>query len=122
MCEVAPLGRGQGGKHVNVSDFVEVLSFVLLVTALMIPTGNYLYRLMEAGEGPLGRVFLPLERPLYRLMGVDPDAEMDFRAYAKALVFSNLFMMLLGYVVFRLQAYLPPQSRRDPEPIAGFGL
>ncbi|MBE3550240.1 MAG: Potassium-transporting ATPase A chain [Brockia lithotrophica] len=91
----------------NVSDFVEVLSFVLLVTALMIPTGNYLYRLMEAGEGPLGRVFLPLERPLYRLMGVDPDAEMDFRAYAKALVFSNLFMMLLGYVVFRLQAYLP---------------
>ncbi|MBT9253462.1 MAG: potassium-transporting ATPase subunit KdpA, partial [Brockia lithotrophica] len=91
----------------NVPDFVEVLAFVLLVTALMIPTGNYLYRLMEAGEGPLGRVFLPLERPLYRLMGVDPDAEMDFRAYAKALVFSNLFMMLLGYVVFRLQAYLP---------------
>ncbi|RKQ85510.1 potassium-transporting ATPase subunit KdpA [Brockia lithotrophica] len=91
----------------NGPDFLEVLVFVLLVTALMVPTGNYLYRLMEAGEGPFGRVFLPVERPLYRLMGVDPDEEMDFRAYAKALVLSNLFMMLLGYAVFRLQAYLP---------------
>lgn len=48
-----------------------------------------------------------LERGTYRMLGVDPDEKMSWKRYGLALLLSNAAMLLLGYVLLRLQGLLP---------------
>jgi len=48
-----------------------------------------------------------LERLTYRLLGIDPVEKMSWQRYASALVLTNLLMMLLGYLLLRVQGWLP---------------
>ena len=63
-------------------------------------------RLRRGGDVP-ERLLGPVERGLYRLAGVDPDAEMGWWTYAAALLTFNLLGMLALYALQRLQAVLP---------------
>jgi K+-transporting ATPase ATPase A chain len=59
-----------------------------------------------------------LERPIYRVIGVDPDAEQSWQRYgASVIVFSGV-ILLVGYVLLRLQGHLPlnPQHLPDVSP------
>jgi K+-transporting ATPase ATPase A chain len=48
-----------------------------------------------------------LERPIYRMIGVDPEAEQSWQRYgASVIVFSGV-VLLVGYVLLRLQGHLP---------------
>lgn len=88
--------------------FPQVALTLLLALALVVPTGKYLYRVFAGGPAPLDRVFLPVERLIYKLIGVkNPDESMGWKAYGLALLVSNGVMTLLVYALFRLQAYLP---------------
>lgn len=81
-----------------------ILYFVLTLacmTALAIPMGHYLARVFT-GE----RHALP-ERLAYRLMGVNPEQGMRWSRYGMALVLANAAMALLGYLLLRVQAWLP---------------
>jgi K+-transporting ATPase ATPase A chain len=55
----------------------------------------------------LDRVLGPLERLLYRVCGVKPDQEMDWRAYALALLVFNLLGACAVYGLQRAQGFLP---------------
>lgn len=92
---------------------MQVVLTLLLALALVVPTGRYLYRTFAGGPAPGDRFFGPVERLLYRLIGVnDPDANMTWKAYAVALLASNAVMMALVFVIFLVQGALPwnPQS------------
>lgn len=83
---------------------MDLLQFGVLLacmTALVVPMGGWLARVFTGA-----RHALP-ERWTYRLLGVDPDEEMGWARYATALVLSNGAMMLLGYLLLRLQGVLP---------------
>lgn len=80
------------------------LQFALLLTlmtALVIPVGQWLYGVLT------GERHTTPERLTYRLLGVDPGEAMDWRRYGLTLVVSNLVMLLLGYLLLRLQGWLP---------------
>jgi K+-transporting ATPase ATPase A chain len=49
----------------------------------------------------------PLERGVYRLCGIDPAADQRWTAYAAALLLFNLAGLLLSYLVFKTQQWLP---------------
>ena len=89
------------------TDLVQLVVFVGLVTGLAVPLGGYLARVFGDGPAPGDRFFLPLERTIYRVAGIDPEVRMDWRAYAAALVVTNFIMMALMYLVLRTQGYLP---------------
>jgi K+-transporting ATPase ATPase A chain len=65
--------------------------------------GSYMAAVFE------GRVtFLAwLERPVYRVMGVDPGAEQSWARYAGALVIFSGVAILLTYLIQRIQGSLP---------------
>ncbi len=69
--------------------------------------GPYMARVYDGRPGRLGRVFGPLERSLYRLAGVDPDAAMTWKTYAAAALLFNLLGTLAVYALERLQGLLP---------------
>lgn len=54
-----------------------------------------------------GRNHALAERATYRLLGVDTAETMGWARYGSALLLSNAAMMLLGYIVLRLQGFMP---------------
>ena len=80
--------------------------FVLL--ALAKPLGAYMARVYE-GKPLFGldRVLGPVERLIYRLSGVRPDEEMDWKVYAFAMLLFSAVSVLFVYALQRLQGFLP---------------
>jgi len=91
----------------SVAGFAEIGLYLLLQFLLVRPLGSYIARVHKGERVVLVRILGPVERAMYRLAGVDPEKEMDWKAYAVALlVFSSSGIALL-YVLERLQGCLP---------------
>ncbi|BBP78959.1 potassium-transporting ATPase subunit KdpA [Pseudomonas gingeri NCPPB 3146 = LMG 5327] len=72
-----------------------------LMTGLAVLMGRWLTRVFcGTGHGWA-------ERATYRLLGVDPGETMGWARYGSALLLSNGAMMLLGYLLLRLQGTMP---------------
>ena len=71
------------------------------------PLGLYMAHVMDGAPiWPL-RLGAPIERVAYRVAGVDPAAEMDWKRYAIALLLFNTVGALTVYGLQRLQLWLP---------------
>ena len=86
---------------------LQIAFYVAFLTAAAIPLGRYMARVYEGERVLLDRVFGPVERFVYRLLGPSATVEQDWKAYAKTvIVFSALFWIVL-YVLLRTQGVLP---------------
>ncbi len=82
------------------------LTILLLVACLALTwrfLGSYMAAVYEGRVSFLGW----LERPTYRLLGVDPQREQSWQRYAGALIVYSGVAILLLYGMFRLQGSLP---------------
>jgi potassium-transporting ATPase potassium-binding subunit len=101
----------------------EQLAFVAAVTVVAAPLlGRYLAATFRGGKAPGDRVFLPVERGVYRVLGVDPDSSWTWRAYALAVLVFGLVSTLLLYAILRLQGVLPgnPAHAAGMSPLLSF--
>jgi potassium-transporting ATPase potassium-binding subunit len=87
------------------------LQFALYVVALALitkPMGLYLVQVLDAnGRTWLDPVLRPLERGTYRVMGVNPNKEHDWKQYTLAMLLFSLVGCLFTYAILRLQYFLP---------------
>ena len=91
--------------------------FVVIVTVLVKPLGGYMERVFSRQRTLLDRFCLPVERLIYRITLVAPDAEMTGQEYATCFVLFGLAGTLLLYAILRLQQFLPwffPQYHTTP--------
>ncbi len=99
-------------------DWLQIILFIGVLLALVKPLGTYMARVYE---GQL--TFLrPLETFFYRLAGVDPASEMDWKTYATAVLVFNLIGLVFLYILLRLQGLLPlnPQGFGNVPPLLAF--
>ena len=87
----------------TVNGWIQILLYCAVVAALVKPLGAYLTRVLDGTLPGMG----PIERPLYRLAGVDPREEQSWLGYALALLAFNLAGVLVLYALQRLQGGLP---------------
>ena len=66
------------------------------------------------GKAPGDRVFLPVERSIYRVCGVDPSSEQRWTDYAFSLLAFSFVSVLVLYAQLRLQG--PCRSTRPTRP------
>ena len=66
------------------ANAIQACLFVIVVALLVKPVGAYLERVFERRHTLLDPLLLPLERLIYRLMGIDPKSEMDWKGYSLA--------------------------------------
>jgi K+-transporting ATPase ATPase A chain len=97
------------------SGWIQIGLYALVVLALTRPLGLYLFRVCEGERQPLQRLFGPVERSLYRLCGVGPSKEHDWKGYSAALLLFSLFGLLVTYAIQRLQHLLPLIRGAHPE-------
>ena len=90
------------------------ISILLTCALLAWPLGLYLARVMTGAPMRVDPLFGWIERPLYRLAGVDPQRQMSWRGYVLALLLSNLVIAALAMLVFMTQAWLPLNPDHAP--------
>jgi K+-transporting ATPase ATPase A chain len=96
----------------TVAGWLEIALFLAVLTALTPLVGGYMARVFTGELNTLGFV----ERPLYRLLGVQRRRGQDWKAYARSvLVFSALSFALL-YLVLRTQGLHPFNPRNLSSP------
>lgn len=99
-------------------DWLQILLFFALLFALVKPLGAYM---AHTYQGKIA--FLrPLENTFYRLAGIDPAREMDWKTYTVAVLLFNAIGFLFVYLILRLQALLPlnPQGFEAISPALAF--
>nr|WP_088504331.1 potassium-transporting ATPase subunit KdpA [Burkholderia ubonensis] len=102
--------------------WTQVGVFLFVLTFLVKPLGTAIARIALGDlPGPLRRVAV-VERAIYRLAGVAPDEEMDWKRYAVALVAFNALGTAALYLLQRIQVWLPlnPQHLPNVEPGLAF--
>ena len=94
------------------SGWLQIALYFFLLVALVKPLGAYMARVYDGQPTLLARVVGPVERLLYRLYGIHPNDEMDWRTYAVALLLFSATGMLFLYGLQRLQHVLPLNPRQ----------
>lgn len=88
-------------------DLLQLGLFALLLLGLSWPLGKHIAAVLEGRKHPLARALGWLERGLYRVCGVDPAREMDWKAYALAMFLFNVAGFAALYLLLRVQGWLP---------------
>ncbi|MGH7766626.1 MAG: potassium-transporting ATPase subunit KdpA, partial [Candidatus Binatia bacterium] len=103
--------------------WLQIMIFSLVILSLTKPIGVYMFRIFEGDRQPLPRLFGPIERLLYKLCGVDPKAQQDWKAYTLSLLLFSVIPLLVTYAIERLQHILPlnPQNLGAVGPDLAFG-
>lgn len=82
---------------------LQILLYFLIILAVTKPMGLYLASVFEGRMRWMGW----MERPLYRLLGIKPDEDQDWKHYALSLLGFSVVSMLVTYGLLRLQGVLP---------------
>ena len=96
----------------NAAGWIEIVLFIAVLTASAPVIGGYMARVFRGEVTTLGFV----ERPLYRLLGVDAARGQDWKAYARSVLIVSVGFGVPLYAIVRAQGLLPlnPQQLGAP--------
>jgi K+-transporting ATPase ATPase A chain len=98
------------------SGWIQFAIYLVALALITKPMGLYLLRVLDSnGKTWLDPVLRPLERGTYRVMGVDPNKEHDWKQYTLAMLLFSLVGCMFTYAILRLQYFLP----LNPQKLAG---
>jgi K+-transporting ATPase ATPase A chain len=97
-------------------DILEILAFFALLTLLAKLLGGYIAKVYQGERTILSPLFVPLENKIYRLTGIEKDAEMNWKQYAVAMLVFNCLGMIVLFALLMLQGYFP----LNPQKFSGF--
>jgi len=81
--------------------------FLLIVLSLVAPVGTYLAKVFAGERVWLSAILEPVERVVYRIGGVDPKKEQDWKAYLFSFIAFSLAGTLAIYALLRCQQWMP---------------
>ena len=87
--------------------FVQCALYLVLLTALAVPVGEFMARVFDGRSRRSQRVLGPLENGIYRLAHVHPEHDMGWKEYAASALIFNLAGILVVYLLQRVQGTLP---------------
>jgi K+-transporting ATPase, KdpA len=102
-------------------DLLQILITLAIAMILVIPTGKYIYRVVGGSKSSIDPVMDRVDNFIYQICGVNKK-EMNWKQYIVALLATNLVMVLLVFLIFRLQnlLFLNPNKIGPMEPALTF--
>ena len=88
------------------TEILGVILQIVLMVGLAFPLGKYIAKVYK-GERTCLDFLKPVERWMYKLSGVNPDEEMGWKKFLRALLVVNLFWFVWGMVLLVAQGVLP---------------
>ena len=88
------------------TEILGVILQIVLMVGLAFPLGKYIAKVYK-GERTCLDFLKPVERWMYKLSCVNPEEEMDWKKFLRALLVVNLFWFVWGMVLLVAQGVLP---------------
>jgi potassium-transporting ATPase potassium-binding subunit len=85
----------------SLAGIVQLVALVLALAACYKPLGDYIARIFTSDK------HLRVESGLYKVMGIDPDADQKWGTYARSLLAFSAVSVLFLYLLERVQHWLP---------------
>lgn len=104
-------------------DWLQLGIYIVLLVLITKYLGAYLVRVLDPnGKTFLDKLLKPLERLTYRLFGVDPRKEQNWKQYTVAMLVFSAVSLLFTYIILRIQQWLPlnPQDLPNLSPHLAF--
>ena len=88
------------------TEILGVVVQIALMVILAYPLGKYIAKVYK-GEKTWSDFMAPVERVIYKVCGINPDEEMNWKQFLKALLILNAFWFFWGMVLLVSQGWLP---------------
>lgn len=98
-------------KAIEVFQFI---LFIVLLTAITPPLGKFMAKIFEGERTWLHKILGWLEQLTYKISGVNPKQEMNWKTYAVALLAFNLIGLVFLMFIQMNQAWLPLNPQNLP--------
>lgn len=95
------------------TELLGIIATYLLTLVIAIPLGKYLAKVF-AGEKVWTDFLKPVESGIYKLSGINPKEEMNWKQHMKALLTINLLWLVYGFFVLIYQDKLPLNPDGNP--------
>ena len=91
----------------NLYSWLQLILYLVVLVALAKPLGSFMAKVYQGEHTFLDRVLGPVERFIYRIVGVDPNEDMNWKTYVIAVIVFNVLGLIVVYLLQRLQGFLP---------------
>ncbi|MCI1267572.1 MAG: potassium-transporting ATPase subunit KdpA [Saprospiraceae bacterium] len=96
------------------SEILGVILMFLLVVLFAIPLGSYIGKVFSNEKTWLDKVFNPLDHLFFKLSGIDPKIEMNWKQHLVALLTINFIWFLICMFVLTNMSWLPLNPDANP--------
>ena len=95
------------------TEYIGIIFMYLATVALAIPLGKYIAKVFK-GESTWMNFMAPLERLIFKISGIDPNREMNWKQHLKALLTINVLWLFYAFFCLLNQAHLPLNPDNNP--------
>ena len=92
------------------TELIGSIAQIVLMVVLAYPLGKYIAKVYK-GEKTCLDFLAPVERWIFKICGINPNEEMNWKSFLKALLTINLFWFFWGMLLLWTQQYLPLNPR-----------
>ncbi|MGZ5219851.1 MAG: potassium-transporting ATPase subunit KdpA [Chitinophagaceae bacterium] len=96
------------------TEILGIIFMYLLTVALAIPLGRYIGKVYEGEKTWPDRLLNPVDKAFYRLGGIDPQKEMNWKQHLAALITINLVWFIVSMLVLMNMSWLPLNPDGNP--------
>ncbi|MHB8566521.1 MAG: potassium-transporting ATPase subunit KdpA [Nitrososphaerales archaeon] len=96
---------------------IQVLDLILILVAALVSAwllSPYITRVFSGTPSRLDRIFSPVEKAIFKLIGVDPNHGMSWKEYAFSAILVNVLQMLIAALILTFQSKLPLNPQGFP--------
>jgi len=104
------------------TEIFGIIAMFLLTLILSIPFGKYIAKVYAGEKTFLDPVFKPVESMIYKISGINPENEMNWKQHLSALLTINFLWFFISMLVLMNMSWLPlnPDGNPDMSPDLAF--
>jgi K+-transporting ATPase ATPase A chain len=98
----------------NPDEWLQTILFFVILLALTKPMGHFMTHVYQGEHNFLSPLLAPCERLIYRISGVNPEDDMEWKRYAGSMLLFNLVLLVALFVMLMTQHLLPLNPQKVP--------
>jgi K+-transporting ATPase ATPase A chain len=95
------------------TEYIGIIFMYLATVALAIPLGKYIAKVFK-GEHTWLDFMAPVERFIFKIAGIDPNREMNWKQHLKAMLTINVIWLFYAFFCLLFQSHLPLNPDGNP--------
>ncbi|KAA5537765.1 potassium-transporting ATPase subunit KdpA [Paenimyroides baculatum] len=96
------------------TEILGIIAMFVAALVLALPLGIYIAKVYGGEKTLLDPVFNPIEKIFYKISGINPSKEMNWKEHMVAMLTINLVWFLLGMAILMTQQWLPLNPDKNP--------